>query len=61
MLKEYLLRGSVRDQRIAKLEKRMSAAERSIDSILYTILPPPACAWRRILVLFRRFLEGGLC
>ena len=40
VLKEYLLRGSVRDQRIAKLEKRMSAAERSIDSILYTILPP---------------------
>ena len=40
VLKEYLLRGSVRDQRIAKLEKRMTAAERSIDSIIYTLMPP---------------------
>ena len=40
VLKEYLLRGSVRDRRIAKLEKRMSAAERSIDSIIYTLMPP---------------------
>jgi len=40
ILKEYLLRGSVRDQRIGKLEKRMSAAERSIDSIIYTLMPP---------------------
>ena len=40
VLKEYLLRGSVRDQRIAKLEKRMTDAERSIDSIIYTLMPP---------------------
>ncbi len=40
VLKEYLLRGSVRDQRIDKLEKRMTAAERSIDSIIYTLMPP---------------------
>ena len=40
VLKEYLLRGSVRDRRIAKLEKRMTAAERSIDSIIYTLMPP---------------------
>ena len=40
VLKEYLLRGSVRDQRIGKLEKRMTAAERSIDSIIYTLMPP---------------------
>lgn len=40
VLKEYLLRGSVRDQRIGKLEKRMTAAERSIDSIIHTLLPP---------------------
>lgn len=39
VLREYLLRGSVRDQRIAKLEKRMTAAERSIDSIIYTLMP----------------------
>ena len=40
VLKEYLLRGSVRDQRIGKLEGRMTAAERSIDSIIYTLMPP---------------------
>ena len=34
VLKEYLLRGLVRDKRIGKLEKRMTAAERSIDTIL---------------------------
>jgi len=39
VLKEYLLRGLVRDQRIGKLEKRMTAAERSIDTILYTLMP----------------------
>ena len=39
VLREYLLRGSVRDQRIAKLEKRMTDAERSIDSIIYTLMP----------------------
>ena len=39
MLKEYLLRGLVRDRRIGKLEKRMSAAERSIDTIIYTLMP----------------------
>lgn len=39
VLKEYLLRGCVRDQRIGKLEGRMSAAERSIDSIIETLLP----------------------
>ena len=40
VLKEYLLRGLVRDQRIGKLEKRMTAAERSIDSIVHTLMPP---------------------
>ena len=40
VLREYLLRGSVRDQRISKLEGRMTAAERSIDSIIYTLMPP---------------------
>ena len=40
VLKEYLLRGSVRDQRISKLEKRMTDAERSIDAIVYTLMPP---------------------
>ena len=40
VLKEYLLRGSVRDRRIRRLEKRMTAAERSIDSIIYTLMPP---------------------
>lgn len=40
VLKEYLLRGSVRDRRIDKLEKRMNAAERSIDTIIYTLMPP---------------------
>ena len=39
VLKEYLLRGQVRDQRISKLEKRMTAAERSIDTIIYTLMP----------------------
>ena len=39
VLKEYLLRGLVRDQRIGKLEKRMTAAERSIDTIIYTLMP----------------------
>ena len=39
VLKEYLLRGLVRDRRIGKLEKRMTAAERSIDTILYTLMP----------------------
>ena len=38
VLKEYLLRGLVRDRRIGKLEKRMTAAERSIDTILYTLM-----------------------
>ncbi len=28
------------DQRIGKLEKRMTAAERSIDSIVHTLMPP---------------------
>ena len=40
VLNEYLLRGLVRDQRIGKLEKRMTAAERSIDSIVHTLMPP---------------------
>ena len=40
VLREYLLRGSVRDQRIGKLEKRMTDAERSINSIIYTLMPP---------------------
>ena len=40
VLKEYLLRGLVRDQRIGKLEKRMTAAERSITAIVQTLLPP---------------------
>jgi prophage antirepressor-like protein len=39
VLKEYLLRGLVRDQRIGKLEKRMTAAERSIDTIICTLMP----------------------
>ena len=39
VLREYLLKGSVRDQRIGKLEKRMSDAERSINSIIYTLMP----------------------
>ena len=39
VLKEYLLRGLVRDQRIGKLEKRMTAAKRSIDTIIYTLMP----------------------
>ena len=39
ILKEYLLRGLVRDRRIGKLEKRMTAAERSIDTIIYTLMP----------------------
>ena len=39
VLKEYLLRGLVRDRRIRKLEKRMTAAERSIDTIIYTLMP----------------------
>ena len=39
VLKEYLLRGSVRDQRLGKLEKRMDAAERAIDTIIYTLTP----------------------
>ena len=39
VLKEYLLRGLVRDRRIGKLEKHMSAAERSIDTIIYTLMP----------------------
>ena len=39
VLKEYLLRGQVRDRRIGKLEKRMTAAERSIDTIIYTLMP----------------------
>ena len=39
VLKEYLLRGLVRDRRISKLEKRMTAAERSIDTIIYTLMP----------------------
>ena len=39
VLKEFLLRGSVRDRRLGKLEKRMTAAERSIDTIIYTLMP----------------------
>ena len=39
MLKEYLLRGLVRDRRIGKLEKRMTAAERSINTIIYALMP----------------------
>ena len=39
VLKEFLLRGLVRDKRIGKLEKRMTAAERSIDTIIYTLMP----------------------
>lgn len=39
VLREYLLKGSVRDQRLGKLEKRMSDAERSINSIIYTLMP----------------------
>ena len=39
VLKEYLLRGLVRDRRISKLEKRMTAAERSIDALIYTLMP----------------------
>ena len=39
VLKEYLLRGLVRDRRIGKLEKRMTAAERTIDTIIYTLMP----------------------
>ena len=39
VLKEYLLRGLVRDQRIGKLEKRMTAAERSIGVIIDTLMP----------------------
>ena len=39
VLKEYLLRGLVRDRRIGKLEKRMTAAERSIDTIIDTLMP----------------------
>ena len=39
VLKEYLLRGSVRDRRLGKLEKRMDAAERAIDTIIYTLTP----------------------
>ena len=39
VLKEFLLRGLVRDRRIGRLEKRMTAAERSIDTIIYTLMP----------------------
>ena len=39
VLKEYLLRGLVRDRRIGTSEKRMTAAERSIDTIIYTLMP----------------------
>ena len=39
VLKEYLLRGLVRDRRIGKLEKRMTAAERSINTIIYAFMP----------------------
>ena len=39
VLKEYLLRGNVRDRRIEKLEKRMTAAERSIDALVDIITP----------------------
>ena len=39
VLKEYLLRGSVRDRRIEKLEKRMTAAERSIDALVDILTP----------------------
>jgi len=30
----------LRDQRISKLKKRMSATERSIDTIIYTLMTP---------------------
>ena len=39
VLKEYLLRGAVRDHRLGKLEKRMDAAERAIETIIYTLTP----------------------
>ena len=39
VLKEYLLRGLVRDRRIGRLEKRMPAAERSIGTIIDTLMP----------------------
>ena len=39
VLTEFLLKGSVRDQRISKLEKRMTEAERSINTIVYTLTP----------------------
>ena len=39
VLKEYMLRGLVRDQRIGKLEKRMTAAERSLDVIIDALMP----------------------
>ena len=39
VLKEYLLRGSVRDRRLGELENRMDAAERAIDTIIYTLTP----------------------
>ena len=48
VLKEYLLHGSVRDKRIGKLEKRMDAAERAIDTIIYTLTPTLPDNRRRI-------------
>ena len=48
ILKEYLLRGSVRDQRLGRLEKRMDAAERAIDTIIYTLTPALPDNRRRI-------------
>ena len=40
VLTEYMLQGAVRDKRMEKLEKRMTAAERSINTIVYTLMPP---------------------
>lgn len=48
VLMEYLKHGSVRDRRLDKLEGRMSAAERSIETIVYTLMPPLKENRRRI-------------
>jgi len=48
VLMEYLKHGSVRDRRLDKLESRMSAAERSIETIVYTLMPPLKENRRRI-------------
>jgi len=59
VLKEYLLRGLVRDQRIGKLEKRMTAAVRSIDTIIYTLMP--ALPENRETIGFWARLRGMRC